>query len=666
MKKFFLLPVLLLCTTICRAFPVVVSSPDKQLKLTLNESTDGQALISIDYQGKSLIDNSPIGFEFQDGYFGKHLRVGKKKASTIVDDYDMPIGKCSHVHSKSRQIAVTLTDKNGRQVEMYLRAFNDGVAYRYVIPQQKGMDRLAIKNEKMELNPVGNPVVKMMCLDGFQSSHEDVYTTARMDKWEDGKVADMPTLLCYDNGKYMAITEAMVVDYAGMLMTTRNGKLSGKLSPRLDQPELSVIGDLPHRTPWRVFLVSDRVGALLESNILTTLCDPCKEKDLDWLNPGKTSWPWWNGYQAPAEIKQGDLNTRNYNLCRYYIDFCAENNIRYHSISGILDENNHETNWYYNEGSAPGAPKPSDDGTRLCPGFDIVPICDYAREKGVDMRVWIHWKTLAQDIEGCFRQFAKWGIKGMMIDYMNRDDQQMIELEQEMLELAMKYHLHIQFHGASKPSGLQRTYPCEFTRENTLNYEVYKWDHQRKMGADHDLDLPFTRCLAGPTDYHLGGFRAVTDQEFQVNSGCPVVTSTRCHMLGLYVVYESALALVSDAPEAYRGQDGFDFIKAVPTVWDETRVPSAVVDQYVVVARRSGKEWYIGSIGNKEGEQEVTLPLDFLGKGTYRMVSYEDAPDTDVSPNHLLTKEADVKSGTTLKIRLAKSGGFAARLVPAE
>ena len=255
--------------------------------------------------------------------------------------------------------------------------------------------------------------------------------------------------------------------------------------------------------------MSDRIGAVMESNIVTSLCDPCKETDLSWLRPGKATWPWWNGYQC-ADGWKGDVNTINYNLSREYIDFCAQNGIEYHSISGIMLPSGEEVPWYYNEKHGVGSDFPADDAKRLYPGFDLPAISAYAREKGIGLRVWVHWATLARDIEGTFRQFREWGIDGMMVDFMDRDDQLMMDFQKRVLELAMKYHLHIQFHGASKPSGLSRTYPCEFTRENTLNYEVYKWDGLfdgiRKMGADHDLNIPFTRNLAGPADYHLGGF----------------------------------------------------------------------------------------------------------------------------------------------------------------
>ena len=646
----------------CSSSAVSVESPDGNLVINMNGKT-GILLLSIDYKGENLIAPSPIGIEFEEGSFVSGIKMKPGKKELITDDYDMPIGKASHIHSLSNQRVVTLTSPDGRKVDICLRAFDDGVAFRYLFPEQEGIDSLKIKSELMELHPTGDPILKAMYLPGLICSHEAPYTTLRLSEHNTGKTADMPVWLSYDSGKFLALTEAMVVDFAGMRVTAEDGKIEGCLTPRMDRPEYSVLADLPHRSPWRVFLVSDRAGAIMESTVVTTLCDPCQDSDLSWVKPGKATWPWWNGYQSSPESQKGDIQTINYNLSKEYIDFCVANGIEYHSISGILKAPGSEVVWYAKVDRVPGAPGDEDCPTETYPGFDIKPICDYAKQNGIDMRVWVHWDALRNDIEGSFRLFQELGIKGMMVDFMDRDDQEMIEYQKHVLELAMKYHLHIQFHGASKPSGLQRTYPSEYTRENTLNYEVYKWDGDRLMGADHDLNMPFTRCLAGSTDYHLGGFLAVPYDEYKVSPFRPYVTSTRCHMLAMYVTLESALQLVSDAPANYENQPGFEFIKEVPTAWDETVVPQAVMDEYVVTARRKGNNWYVGAIGNNSA-RDISLKLDFLGDGEYTMVLYTDAADTDTNPNHLEKKEIKVKKTDSIDVHLGAAGGFAAIIKP--
>lgn len=645
------------CTT-----AVTVTSPDENLSLTLD--VNGEMNISITHQSGTLVLDSPVGIEFSDGYFGQDVRIVSHKSSHIVDDYDMYVGKAGHIHSESNEVHLCLKDEKNRRVEMFLRAFDDGVAYRYYIPEQDGMTELSVRSETMTLNTPGDPSLKAMILADFACSHENIYLTQNLSSFDDSLLFDMPALLTFPDGEYMAITEANVVDYAGMDITVEKGHLKGVLSPRLDGSGLCVTGPLPRRSPWRVFQVSDRIGTLLESNIITTLADPCQEQDLSWLNPGLATWPWWNCYQAPSELKKGDINTVNQNINRYYIDFCAENDIPYHSITGIVDEKGDEICWYYNQGSSPGNPGDDDDTSIPYPEFDIDSVCRYAAEKGVSMRVWVHWKTLDKNMEETFRIYNAKGIKGMMIDFMDRDDEEMTDFQKRALELAMKYHLHIQFHGASKPSGLSRTYPCEFTRENTMNYECYKWDQRfsgELIGSEHDLNIAFVRTLAGPADYHLGSFRAVKSEDFTPVYNRPVTTCTRSHSLALYITLQSALHLVSDAPEAYIDETGFEFVKNVPTVWDETRVLLAEPDTYLVIARRNGTDWYLGGIGNSVSH-DLTLPLDFLGDESYTMTVFRDAADSDKNPNHIDKSESPASSSDYINIHLAPNGGFAAIL----
>ena len=664
-KTNLLIAVLSLCLAAsCGQDKVTVPSPDGNLKISLSNDS-GRAEISIAYKGETLVEPSPVGFELEGGSIGEGVKLKAGKLTRIVDDYDMPTGKASHIHSVSNERVVTLVAPDGKKVEMYLRAFDDGVAFRYVFPEQDGMEKLLVKKELMEIHPVGNPMVKAMYLPAVECSHEEVYTTKPLKDHNEGKTADMPVLVSYEDGLSMAITEAMVLDFAGMRLGAKDGILYGELTPRKDDPSLCVIADLPHRTPWRVFLISDRVGALMESTILTSLCDPCTETDLSWIVPGKSTWTWWNGYQNATTHMDGEVGPLNVAIAKEYIDFCAENGIEYHSITGLVlpGSGMYDIPWYYNVNGLTWRASDTDVASVVLPGYDLPAVCAYAREKGVRMRVWVHWEVLSRDIEGAFKNYHDWGIEGMMIDFMDRDDQQMIDFQGEVLRLAMKYHLHIQFHGSSKPSGLNRTYPCEFTRENTLNHEVYKCDDARRLGADHDLDMPFTRCLAGETDYHLGGFRAVPYDKYEPKWLAPVVTSTRCHMLGMYVTLESALALVSDYPAAYKDQPGFEFICEVPTAWDETKVPLAVVDGYVVTARRKGDEWYVGAIGNHDS-RDITLPLDFLPEGGYSMELFSDAPDTDLDPNHLVKTVGNVTSKESLDIHMAAYGGFAAHFKP--
>jgi alpha-glucosidase len=420
-----------------------------------------------------------------------------------------------------------------------------------------------------------------------------------------------------------------------------------KLSPLPGQDLIKVKAGLPHQSPWRVLMISDRIGALIESNLLTNLSPPRAIQDLSWLRPGKTTFPWWNGNVVPDTL---NAPGNNFVTQQYYIDFCARNGIDYHSV---VEYGLHQ--WYVDDG-IPFSPGPHADVTRAVPGLDMKEVCDYAKSKGVGIRVWVHFFALYPKLDTAFALFEKWGISGMMVDFMDRDDQEMVNMQTEILQKAAAHHLHIQFHGAYKPTGLSRTYPNEFTREGTLNYESNKWS--KRVTPDHDIQFPFTRMLAGSTDYHLGGFRFVTDSAFIVQYTRPLIISTRCHMLGMYVVLENYLGMVCDYPAAYEGQPGFEFICGVPTVWDQTKVLDAKVGEYILIARKKNNQWWAGAINNHQA-RTMNFNLAFLDPGEYEMTMFRDAPDSDQNPNHLIKEVMTVNNGKILRFNLSGGGGAA-------
>jgi alpha-glucosidase len=340
---------------------------------------------------------------------------------------------------------------------------------------------------------------------------------------------------------------------------------------------------------------------------------------------------------------------------KYYIDFCARNHIDYHSVIGYGGYA-----WYKSDAAGYGVVGPHTDVTKTVPTLDMKQVCDYAKKKGVGIRVWVHWQAIYPNLDSAFSQFEKWGIKGMMVDFLNRDDQQMVNIQTKILQKAAQYHLHIQFHGAYKPTGLSRTYPNEFTREGTMNYENDKWGNI--ITPDDDISIPFTRGLAGETDYHLGGFRAVPISKYKIQYTRPLVVGTRCHMLAMYVVLQSSLQMICDYPDAYKGQPGFEFLKEVPTVWDETKVLSAKVGQWISIARRKNDDWYIGSITNHSPRQ-LKLSLDFLPEGNYEAIIYADAADSEEKPDDLEKKMMDVTNKDTIKVNLVGGGGQVIHLV---
>ena len=413
---------------------------------------------------------------------------------------------------------------------------------------------------------------------------------------------------------------------------------------------IRVKATLPHRTPWRVLFIGPRPDAFLESNLLTDLNDSCAIKDISWLHPGKTDFHWWNGDIVPDTTFPPGIN---FETNQYYIDFCARNGIDYHTVIGYGG-----IAWYTNDGDS-YQPGPHSDPSQPIPGLDMKRICDYAASKGVGVRVWVHWQALWPHIDETFKKFESWGIKGMMVDFLNRDDQAMVNIQTTILRKAAERHLHIQFHGAYKPTGLNRTWPNELTREGTLNYENDKWGNP--ITPDDDINVVFNRLLAGSTDYHLGGFRAVTQEKYVAHYTHPLVLATRCHMLAMYIILENYLPMVADDPAVYEDAPGFDFIKSVPATWDETRVPFAVPARWVAIARRNKSSWWIGAI-NGSTPHDTIVNLNFLPAGRYEATIYSDAPDVKTNPNHLMRTTKIVQSSDRIPLSLSNGGGFAACL----
>lgn len=654
MKKKLILCAAIFCAMIVSAQQKVsVLSPDGKLKFSLKMASQTISY-DVDYKKQSIVVNSLLGFDFDSGEFGSNLKAGKVRRKSIDETYELIVGKVSIARNHCNELIIPLQEKSasGRLINLVVRAFNDGVAFRYEFPEQKGWNSYVMYDEKTEFNLNGNPMALLMYLPGYVNTHENVYKQVKYDDIAKKKLIEMPVTFEFDNNTFASVTEAAIRDYAGMYLVKEKDKLVGKLSPHPGQEKIKVeISSFPHRTPWRVISIADRVGALLETNILTSLNEPCKIEDTSWIKPCRTTFTWWNGNIVPdSTFSPGN----NFDTNKYYIDFAARNGLDAHGIYGYA-----ETPWYYDDHFNYGWSGPNADVTKPIPCLNMPRIAEYAKSKGVGIHLWVNWRPLYDKLDEAFALYEKWGVKGLMVDFLDRDDQEMIRIQEDILKCAAKHRLFIQFHGSSKPSGLVRTYPNEFTREGALNYEVCKWDNA--VNADHDISIPFTRMLAGATDYHLGGFRALPRSEFKIQYVNPYVMSTRCHMMAMYVVLENHLTSLCDTPEAYEGQPGFEVLRTVPGTWDEIRVPLAEVNEYVTVARRNGSDWWVGTLNNGTA-RDLQLKLDFLSNGDYEATVYTDAADVNENANHLNKEVRKVTKSDVLKLPLAADGGSVLRI----
>lgn len=644
----------LCCTFFCNFLiaqkTVQLSSPDGAINFSFS-LLKNKPQYSVSYNKQPLIKNASLKLEIEDGKPFENCTMPQKPSFlSAIENYNLVVGKTSSVNQPFKKAVIYLKGA-GYLVNLEVKAFNDGLAFRYVFPEQAGKKTFTLLEERTQFNFIDDPVVIALLLPNFTTSHEGFYTTATFRSIKNDTLFDMPALFQFPNHIFMAITEAALLDYAGMYLTKRNGILTSQLSPLPNQERIKVKAKLPHQSPWRVLMMSNRLGALIESNILTSLSPSSAIKDVSWIKTGTTTFPWWNGTIIPdTTFAPGN----NFETNKYYIDFCAANNVLYHTI---VESGGHE--WYTNDGDGyqPGAHA---DVTKPVSGLDMKAICDYAKSKGVGIRVWVHWKALYPKLDEAFAIFEQWGLSGMMVDFMDRDDQEMVNIQTEILQKAAAHHLHIQFHGAYKPTGLHRMYPNEFTREGTLNYETYKWGGE--LMPDDDLNIVFTRMLAGSTDYHLGGFHAFGMPntggrgDFKVQYTRPLVMGTRCHMLAMYVVLENYQGMLCDYPDAYIGQPGFEVLQQMPTIWDETFVPGAEIDKFVSIARRKGNNWYIGTITNNDS-RNVDIDLSFLPAGNYSATIYSDAADVNIQPNHLTKEIKLVDKSMKIKVALSQGGG---------
>jgi len=636
-----------------------LSSPDGRIKVSVQMPSPGtleRPRWSATFHGKPILTECALGLQTADaGDLMAGARVLRQRSRSVDERVAVLFGKADHANDRFRETRYTLETDQHRRTEVVFRCYNDAIALRYELPANETASSVTITNETTSFRLEGEPTAFVQYLENYQTSHEHNVASVRYRDIRRGALLDMPLTVSWSDNTFAAITEASLRHYAGMSLMRPSGEESRdelvcQLTPRPDGTK--VVRPLPMQTPWRVVLIGDRPGALLESQTIYCLNDPSTLTDTSWIKPGKITFSWWNGDVYDGQPGEPILS---FEMARKYIDFCARNGISTHSLTST---ENTVTPWY--QQSKPGTePGPDTDVTRPRSGFDLAAIRQYADSKHVRLWTWVHQGALRGRVEEAFTAFEKLGWSGMMVDFFDHDDHDSIEFAESILEAAARHRILIHFHGVWKPTGWQRTYPNLMNHEGALNLEYLKWSDL--CPPEHDLMMAFTRLIAGPMDYHLGGFRAVPRAQFKPRNIAPNVLGTRCHMLATYVCFDNPNPMVADYPTAYEGQPGFDFVKLVPTWWDETSVVAGQVGELLVTARRKGTTWYVGGMSAK-GPRELALSLSFLGKGRYSARIWKDASDAASDPNRLSTETLNVTFKDTLKVHLALDGGFAAEL----
>lgn len=662
------LAVWLLCVPLARGQKTYdVASPDGKLKATVELTATGTTFALAD-DGRSVLSPSPVSLTVGEEkgnktvLWGAGTKVKRVKRRTVNDRIQAVCYKRATVTDHFNEM--TLQAKDGQLV---VRVYDDGAAYRFVLPDTK--KELIVYAEQADFAfdkdyPVYLPYANRGRSGDFESqymnSFENYYEHKPMTQADAAHLAFLPVLVEQSGGCKLCITEADLCDYPGMyVLGGQNGpKLKAHFAPlpsvteqgghnRLQQLVKTrhdyIARNPQHELPWRVFGVSRNDAQLAQSDLVFRLGKPSALTDTDWIRPGKVAWDWWNDWNIQGVDFRSGINNETY---KYYIDFASKNGIEY----VILDEG-----WSVNLKA---------DLMQVVPQINLPELVAYARERRVGLILWAGYWAFHRDMEKVVKHYADMGIKGFKVDFMDRDDQQMVRFIGEAAALCAKYKMMVDFHGMYKPMGMQRTWPNVINYEGVNGLEQMKWTTTPEKQVQYDVELPFIRQFAGPMDYTQGAMRNGTKRSYVTAYSEPMSIGTRCHQLGLYMVFDSPLNMLCDAPTNYEREDECTrFIAQVPTVWDETLAPAGVVGQYVVMARRSGDVWYVGAVTNWTA-RDVVLDLSFLPEGgNYEVELFRDGINADRIATDYKREVKAVPADRRLQVRLQPGGGCAARIV---
>jgi alpha-glucosidase len=642
-----LLPLTLLADPVQAASSYSLRSPNQRIEIQIDAGDRIRYGVLLD--GKPLLENSTLSMRIDQATLGEKPRVKASRPRRVDQTLEPP------VHQKS----ATLRERfHELRLEMQggwavvFRAYDEGVAYR--IETSLPVPEVKVYAEEVSLNFPGDLGVFFPKEEGFFSHNERSYDYVRLKDIPATAIATMPAVVDAPGGVKLAIAESDVEDYPGLwLKGTAGNGLSGTFPAYPLQETLEHDRDLKvteradyiavtrgTRTyPWRIVGIAEKDGDLLTNAIVYLLATPSQVADTSWIKPGKVAWDWWNANNIYGVGFKSGVNTQTY---KYYIDFASKYGIEYI----VLDEG-----WYV-----------LGDVMTVAPGMDMEDLTAYARQKNVGIILWLVWKTFDDKFDQAMDRFEKWGIKGLKVDFMQRDDQPIINFYHKVSREAAKRHMLVDFHGAQKPATMTRTWPNLISTEGVRGLEWDKWSDS--TSPEHDVTIPFTRMFLGPMDFTPGATRNASKKSFAPVFEQPMSLGTRCHQLAMYVVYESPLQMLADSPSNYlREPETMEFLGPVPTTWDETRVLDGKIGDYVVVARRDGSDWYVGAMTDWT-PRDLEIDLSFLPEGGFELDAYADGVNADRWASDYARAKSDVERTRRLKVHLAEGGGWAARLRP--
>ncbi|MDR0543472.1 MAG: glycoside hydrolase family 97 protein [Dysgonamonadaceae bacterium] len=636
-----------------------LKSPNGKIKLSIQAGSE--LVWQVNHEETKVITPSSISLILSDNeVFGKDVKVSGTVAKSINSLFDTPFYKKKKVIDNYNLLIIKC--KGNYSVEF--RAYDDGAAYRF-ISNKKG--EITVENETANFNFAGDYKAFIPYVNDnrggerYSFSFESFYDESKLSEMFNDSLAIVPLLVDLGNGKKAAIMESDLEDYPGMFLKinkeTRKG-LVAEFAPYLLEGKTSGINFIAGKRanfmaktsgsrvfPWRAIVISEKDEDLADNDMAQKLASPSRIADVSWIKPGKAAWDWWNNANLIGVDFKAGMNTATF---KYFIDFAAANKLEYVVV---------DAGWSW--GSL----------MQVNSNINLEELIDYGNKKNVGLILWAGWASADKEKETAFPHYAKMGIKGFKVDFFDNDDQAMMKSVYDISRIAAENKLLLDLHGM-KPAGVQRTYPNVVNFEGVKGLENYRWAafENGKIKIDalrYDVTAPFTRMLSGPMDYTPGAMNNGTRATFRTSEGAPMSQGTRVHQIAMYTVFEAPLEMLADSPSAYlKEQECTDFIAKIPTVFDETKVLSAKVGEYVVIARQKAGIWYIGAMTNWES-REMEIDLSFLGNGKFEALIMTDGINANANANDYKKEIKQVSAADKLKIAMAQGGGWSAIINPA-
>ncbi len=644
-----------LCGSGAAAKEYHVVSPNGKLHVGIE--TSGGLSYSVSYDGREVLLPSSVSLRLADGELpGKDSRVRSANHRSATEHIDSPLYRQSSFSISYNELDIAFKEGVG----VKFRAYDDGFAYS-LYTSFKG--KTVVVDETAEFNFAADHKVWAAYStakegsDMYQMAFQNVYTEQKISGIDAARPVMTPFAVDLGEGMKILISDGGQESYPGMFLKPgqKTNGVAGLFAripaaterdSRRSQPKVQSRADhiaeiAPGaQLPWRIGIISVDDTQLPVNNTIYSLAPANRIGDTSWIKPGKIAWDWWNNWGLTGVDFKAGINTETY---KYFIDFAAANGIEY----VVLDEG-----W---------SPPTGGDVMVAIPEIDLPEILSYAADHNVGILLWVVMDVLDRKLEEACSTYAKMGVKGFKIDFLDRDDQPAIDQTYRVMEATAKHKLLVDLHGALKPFGINRTFPHVLNVEGVFGLEELKWSNPAM--PLYDVTMPFIRMVAGNVDYTPGAMSNANKINFKDIYYAPMSQGTRAHQIAEYVVFDGPLTTLCDSPSAYiREQECTDFIVSIPTVFDETIIPAGKMGEYIVTARRSGDNWFLGGLTSWE-PRELELKLWFLDDGEYTAEIIRDGINAASRGEDYIREKRLFKKGDSFFMGMAPGGGIVVKLI---